>query len=269
MHISTVNFGSKTSFRCGFNKRITLYEFHEHLHQFAEIVYCKEGSLELTVDGKTETMNRGDMAIIPPYKVHSYHTPEFVIRWICVFSDVFIPSFVSIEEFISTPKKYVFRPDDSLIAFLEDKLPDNREKMVPATPEQLRVMHLITASIYEDYLRKTELILSPKENALSNILLYIRAHYKENITLNKIGNALGYSPKYVSNCISGIKNYNLPLLVNSLRIDDAKDLLINSDMKIIDIGAECGYNNEKSFYRAFKSIANTTPKEYRLKRKSN
>ena len=59
------------------------------------------------------------------------------------------------------------------------------------------------------------------------------------------------------------------MLVNSLRVDVAKELLVDTDMKIIDIGKECGYNNEKSFYRAFRSITDTTPREYRLQRKAN
>ena len=265
MFISWSNFGSKIKFRCGFNRLITVYDFPSHIHQFAEIVYCKKGSLELTVNGKTETMVAGDMAIIPPYQEHSYHTPEYVIRWICVFSDHFIPSFVSLDKFVSTPKNYVFKPDKKLISFISDKLPNTHERPVSPTEEELRIMHIITNCIYEDYLRKVELIHTPKENTLSNILLYIRQHFKEQITLNSIASALGYSPKYISNCISKIQNYTFPLLINSLRVDHAKDLLINTDMKIIDIGSECGYNNEKSFYRAFRSITNTTPRNYRIK----
>ena len=267
MFISWSNFGSEIKFRCGFNKRHTVYDFRSHIHQFAEIVYCKEGSLELTVNGKTETMRPGDMAIIPPYQVHSFHTPEYVIRWICVFSDHFIPSFVSLDEFVSTPKQYVFHPDESLLSFISDKLPNTNEHPIKPSGEELRTMHLITTAIYEDYLRKAELTSTPKENALANILLYIRQHFKEEVTLSSIGASLGYSPKYVSNCISRIQNYSLPMLVNSLRIDKAKELLVDTDMKIIDIGKECGYNNEKSFYRAFRAITSTTPKDYRIQKR--
>ena len=267
MKIARGNFGSRIVFRCGFNKNITRYEYPMHIHQFAEIAYCKEGSLELTVDGKTEVMTAGDMAIIPPYCVHSYHTPEYVIRWIGVFSDNFIPPFVTLDEFLSTPKNHVFRADDKLIEFLTGKFPQNKEKEVRASNEELRTMHLVISAIYEDYLRKAELEATPKKNALSNILLYIRQHFKEDITLRSIGAALGYSPKYVSNCISEIKGYTLPLLVNSLRIDYAKALLIKTDAKIIDIGSECGYKSEKSFYNAFRSITNTTPRDYRIQKR--
>ena len=106
MRIFYGNFGSKILFRCGFVKG--KYDFPEHLHQFAEICYCRSGSLEITVDGQIETMTEGDMAIIPPYRVHSYYTPDTVERWICVFSDNFIPSFINTYQFIATPKKICF-----------------------------------------------------------------------------------------------------------------------------------------------------------------
>ena len=34
-------------------------------------------------------------------------------------------------------------------------------------------------------------------------------------------------------------------------------------MKIIDIAYECGYDNEKSFYRAFSQVTGMTPGQYK------
>ena len=126
MRIFYGNFGSETLFRCGFVKG--KYDFPQHIHQFAEICYRKSGSLELTIDGETEVMEKGDMAIIPPYRVQVYYTPKTVERWICVFSDNFIPSFVGLDKFVASPKKHVFHPDSELILFLENKPPATEPK---------------------------------------------------------------------------------------------------------------------------------------------
>ncbi len=255
------NFGSKIGARCGFWEG--KYDFPEHIHQFAEIIYCAEGSMELTVDGKTETINPGQLAIIAPFRVHSFFTPVSVKRWICVFSDNFVPSFVSNEEFFAFCEKCVFTPDDGLMQFLYDKLPDNKEEFIEMNKTEIGLVSLIVTAIYEDYLRKAILTPATKNEVLQKILMYIRDHFKENLTLPSVGVALGYSPKYVSNCIAKIKNFNFPRLINSFRVDYAKQLLISSDKNIIDIGYECGYKSEKSFYRAFRSITGTTPAIYR------
>lgn len=261
MLIHYSSFGSKTSARYGFiNGK---YNYPEHIHQYCEIVFCEEGSMELTIDKETLTMGPGDFAVISPFRIHAFHTPEYVRRWICVFSDNFIPKFVSQDEIISTSKNCIFHADEKTLAFLKDSLPDNHEELVEMSETEMRMLSVIISCIFEEYLRKVKIEPAHSNKALLKILLYIRQHYREDLTLSTIGNALGYNPKYVSNCISYINNYNLPLLVNSLRIDYAKELLISTDAKIIDIGAECGFNNEKSFYNAFKAITNMTPREYR------
>ena len=265
MRIFSTNFGSKILARCGFVEGV--YNMEEHMHQFAEIVYCAEGSMELTVEGKREVMKAGNLAIIAPFRTHSFYTPKYVKRWICVFSDNFIHSSVTKEEFFASSESCVFEPDKSLMPFLCDRLPNNNEQIVEINKNDERLISLIVTAIYEDYLRKVKLIPSDNNNAISKILLYTSEHFKENLTLSSIGAALGYSPKYVSNCIAKIKNFNLPRLVNSFRTDYAKSLLINTDTNVIDIGLACGYKSEKSFHRAFRNISNTTPAEYRRQKR--
>ena len=265
MIIHHSNFGSKTAARYGYISG--KYNYYEHIHQYCEIVFCEEGSMELTVDDKKLTMQAGDFAVISPFRIHSFHTPEYVRRWICVFSDDLIPSFVTEDEIISTSDNCVFHADEKTIAFLKDTFPDNNEELVEMSIKELRTICIIISCVFEEYLRKVKTEPVHQNKALLKILLYIRQHYQENLTLSSIGKAIGYNPKYVSNCISNIKNYNLPLLLNSLRIDHAKNLLIKTDSKIIDVAAMCGYKNEKSFYNAFRSITNTTPKEYRIQKK--
>ena len=47
------------------------------------------------------------------------------------------------------------------------------------------------------------------------------------------------------------------------RMDYAKFLLRNTDMRIPEISSQVGYSNETSFYKVFKAACNTTPKEFR------
>ena len=44
---------------------------------------------------------------------------------------------------------------------------------------------------------------------------------------------------------------------------EVKELLKNSDYKIIEICSMVGYDNPRSFSKAFKHYAGMTPKEYR------
>lgn len=58
-------------------------------------------------------------------------------------------------------------------------------------------------------------------------------------------------------CNMGITGY-----INSKRIDLAKDLLTDSDNRVIDIAYHVGFNNLSYFHRIFRKYTGMTPLEY-------
>ena len=52
------------------------------------------------------------------------------------------------------------------------------------------------------------------------------------------------------------------------RLNMASTLLYTTDLPILAIALECGFNNISYFNRAFKKQFNTTPTEHRLKHKN-
>jgi quercetin dioxygenase-like cupin family protein len=57
---------------------------HSHLHQ--QVVNVLQGAFELTVDGKTELLQPGKVAVIPPHVRHSGRAVTY-----CELLDVFYP----------------------------------------------------------------------------------------------------------------------------------------------------------------------------------
>ena len=55
------------------------------MHQFCEIEMVLEGEIEITVEGEVYTARAGDIAVITPFRVHSFNTPKRVKMLICVF----------------------------------------------------------------------------------------------------------------------------------------------------------------------------------------
>ena len=47
------------------------------------------------------------------------------------------------------------------------------------------------------------------------------------------------------------------------RMEKAKELLEESNWKIVDIGKACGYTNQPYFNKLFKNYYGVTPKQYR------
>ena len=102
-----------------------------------------------------------------------------------------------------------------------------------------------------------------RQNALIDALKYISSHFREDIDLEQVSNAIGYSKSEISHTLSKTLAMNFRTLINSLRIDYAKNILLTKDYSINQASWECGFTSERTFHRAFKEITGTTPLEYR------
>ncbi len=266
MIIQKTNFGSAHIIRSGVHEG--KYCYGEHIHQFCELVWVLDGELEMTVNGKTELAKSGDITVIAPFSVHSFNTPVYTKILIAVISDSFIIGRVSREELYATRERATFTPSGELSAFLyakgfahlcvyqhQHKNDNNYSHNVSS------LIYLIFSEYFNTYPTTSDIF---GKNALSSILIYMTEHFTENLTLGSVGAALGYSPKYISNCISGLSGFNFRKLLNSLRAEYAKNLLINEkNLTVMDVAMRSGFSNERSFYRAFLEIVGTTPAGYR------
>ncbi len=261
------NFGAKTAVRCGWISG--RYNCQSHIHQYAELVYVAEGEMTVTVDSVSRVMRSGDFAIIAPFRIHSFSTPESVRRWVCVFSDDFIRHLVTEDELYGLSTNFTFTASAGLVEYAAPMMLEAGERFINLDAMLIRRFKALITAVYEEYMRNAgEVRSEQRRNALSAILTYIAAHYREQISLASIGAALGYSPKYVSSCLSQIEEMNLFRLVNSFRASYAKQLLKNTNFKVIDIAYECGYTCEKSFHRAFLQVTGVTPGKYRRLRQT-
>lgn len=90
-----------------------------------------------------------------------------------------------------------------------------------------------------------------------------RLYLNSDLNLAYLANELGLNRNYVSDCINSQTGGSFTQYVTNYRIEHAKNLLRNKpDMKISDVWMYCGFTNEASFFRTFKSVTGMTPKEW-------
>lgn len=104
-------------------------------------------------------------------------------------------------------------------------------------------------------------------NSLINVLSYVTTHFKENINLNDIAKASGYSACYLSSLFHKKTGYTFKEYITHSRVSLAKRMLLNTDETISFICYECGFNSMTSFLRNFIELEKCTPSEFRNKEK--
>ena len=105
--------------------------------------------------------------------------------------------------------------------------------------------------------------LATISNMATIIITYISTHFHEPISLEILSDTFAVNKSYISRIFSQIFHISFPKYVNTIRVEHAKKLLLQSKVNITDIAIQCGYQNVPSFNRAFKNICGMTPSAYR------
>lgn len=101
-----------------------------------------------------------------------------------------------------------------------------------------------------------------KIERLNRILNYIDENYMYKLKLSHIAERENLSVSYLSHFIKDNLNESFQEYINNHRFNQAKKLLLTTDMKLIDICMECGFSDYRYLYKVFKENYNCTPKEY-------
>ncbi|OUS76766.1 hypothetical protein B1748_09220 [Paenibacillus sp. MY03] len=104
--------------------------------------------------------------------------------------------------------------------------------------------------------RKTEAVVA-------SITQYIELHFAKDIYLETIADEIGLSAKYISRMFKESTGVTISDYINGFRMDKAKQLLVNTDMKITDIAEQVGINSRTTFLRVFKKHEGLSPTDYR------
>jgi len=98
---------------------------------------------------------------------------------------------------------------------------------------------------------------------LRNALDYIHEHYSEQLTLNDVAEHVYVSPSYLSRMFKKELGKNFVDYLNGLRIEKAKELLMDPRYKTYEVAEIVGIPDAHYFSRLFKKYEGVSPTEYR------
>ncbi|MGH0052085.1 MAG: response regulator transcription factor [Sphaerochaetaceae bacterium] len=100
-------------------------------------------------------------------------------------------------------------------------------------------------------------------NLFHQMAEYIRQHSAEEISLDKLSSLFDRNATYISRRFKKVVGKSVVDYLTDIRIHDAQTLLMNEDLKILEIAESVGYRDEKYFMRLFKRKTGFTPYEYK------
>lgn len=102
-------------------------------------------------------------------------------------------------------------------------------------------------------------------NVMKKIVSYIEEHLEEDLSLDRIAEALNYSKFYIARTFAEETGGTVYKYVQGRRLTLAAERLVYTREPIIEIAYEAHYNSQQAFTLAFGRLYQCTPQTYRKK----
>jgi len=256
-----------------------------YIHSNVNINYIYSGSCSYEIDGKSITLEAGDVSIFDRDVIrHKLKTDENdIIINISMSNEFFSDSFfnhireqsvfasflLSVVANGDNHDQYlIFKTNHSnqiceiflklLLEYFDTKL--YRKEIIKSYLDIIMIELLRLYSVNtEDHLIQ---ISSNVPDKLLDIMHYIELHYAD-CTLSDVAEEFNYHPKYLSTLIRKRTHKTFKEIQTQQRMIVAGSMLENTNYSIQRIASEVGMNNLNQFYKSFKEHYKILPKKYR------
>lgn len=104
---------------------------------------------------------------------------------------------------------------------------------------------------------------SSEDTILSHAAQFVRQNFINHISINELADFCHCSESYLSHIFKRRFGININTYVNKVRMEAAKDFLVNCDASIEEIAINVGFGDPNYFSRVFTHLVAIPPTEYR------
>lgn len=221
-----------------------------HFHSNMEIYIVKKGGAKISINGNDYVLDDGCIAICDCFDMHSIDKQDFS-------SDdcILIIPYEHLSNFNYKRKDLRIKNNIIKNAHLAEQLLSLIDKFLINQPDEsisICATNLILMLIYP------HLSFSAQKNSgefdlFRQILIYIQANFKSDISRKKIANHLGYVEAHVSRVFHKFLNKGISEYINSLRIDYINRQMASGNKKTkTELIFESGFQSQQTYYRVKK-----------------
>ena len=141
--------------------------------------------------------------------------------------------------------------------------------------EKLKIKYLLYNNkhdAYNEVIKMVDIVFDKmnvkgklSDGGMKSVVDYIERNLKRGISLEDVANHVNISTYYLSKIFKKEMGVNFITYVTDRKMDMAKEMLVNTDIPVLNIALDLAYNEANYFSKAFKKKTGLTPSEYREK----
>ena len=252
------------------------FQFPAHWHDEFEIIYIKQGNLSIFIEDHEYSGKAGSVFIVNPRELHFMGSSDLTVAYYTLLFPLEFISFQSDDELEKTLLQPLRNGQLLMVNQLTDKVllqksGDLFDELIAMNEQQAPRYQLKTHIMLLTFLNSImeyDLLMQPRSRGSQigrqkELLLYMREHYTEQITLQTLAGQFHLSEKYISRYFKEHFYLTFSDYLNHLRLSCAKRLLETTELSVTETALRSGFMNVSYFIRTFKTAYGTSPLKYR------
>ena len=224
-----------------------------HYHEFFELEYVCSGAGSYVLDGVEYEIKSGMLFLMTPVNFHSVLSVNAT-----VFNVMFSEKLCNTEllaRCVESKGGLALCVDESDRALFESVL----NELCQSEHKPLYTSSLLNVLLCKslDYKKTGELAPS----SISRAVIYLLRHFRENPSLSTVASVSGYTPSYFSALFKSEIGEGFKEYLDRLRFDYAHKLLRHSNLSVIEVCRESGFEDYPNFIRRFTKRFSVSPGE--------
>ena len=226
-----------------------------HLHKdHHQLILMLKGTLHVTVAEKQYFLPKRFIGLIPANQIHNLESRNEMVQLFLIY----FPSSIPLNQFlVLSSNDFIY---ENLI-FISQNTNHLTKKI---NPELYNFSYAFLKMIKTmDNLQAFPLkgIIKTSNKRLQNVLHYIDENYSEQISLEQVATAYGFSVRNLTRLFKNeMMTFNYYL--NYVRIIRAIEMFTDHKENIEKVGYTVGYNTLSNFSRTFKRFTGQSPKSF-------
>ena len=245
-------------------------------HPLIEVLLLLSGKIDYSIDGKTYSLEHGDMVIVNSFELHSLkynpHCP--CERLVLQFSPSFIPKLNELDLTFPFKNSHLYQhiiPKKIVSATNIEKILRMLKPVVSLNSKykDAKIISLIVDLVTEINIAVENLLTvdkhmipSPKSKneLLFKIIDYINQNIKKNISMAEISSDLGISQSYLHRFFNSKMGLSIHKYIQNQKMQVALSLINNGESPN-NVSSILGYDYYATFFSNFIKTFNITPSQ--------
>lgn len=256
------HFHIKEILGCYYQVRNASYNFPGEHHNFWELTFIDNGSLQTTLDNEVYQLQDLDLILYAPGQHHTQsNTSAHSCSYLTILFDMELP-----DDFLVTNRVYHAHRDihnalNNFIKVSSNEMLYDNELMLCYLKE------MIIKILQYDFLSSSPVASSPMQQKfeseiLNEIILYINDNIYEQLTIEEICHKFSISRSSLQTLFKNNLNIAPKQYISNLKLSKSKLLIKESIYTISEISNRLGFTSIHYFSRRFKQEYGITPTDY-------